>query len=151
MDARKQEPKKRGRVSVRSKADSDDEVPERSPVRPSSKKQKKEKSTASARKEVEPISDDDDDDLDLGAFAPMDKYMHVDSWDDLIDKIDTIERSGGEGLYIYGTLYVIHGFHRSCADVASCRTTKENFRLSSSVANVKFPQKVGSYYDFFEL
>ena len=148
MDPHKQEPKKRGRVSVRSKVDSDDEVPERSPAQPSAKKQKKEKKTASARKEVEPTSDDD---LNLGAFAPMDKYMHLDSWDDLVDKIDTIERDGEEGLYIYGTLYVLHGFRRSRADIASCRTTKENFRLSSNVANVKFPQKVRSYHGIFEL
>jgi len=126
-ETHKPEPKKRGRVSVRSKADSDDEIPERSPVQPIAKKQKKEKTTASARKEVEPTSEDD---LNLEAFAPMDKYMHLDSWDDLVDKIDTIERDEGGGLFIYGML-----------------TTKENFRLSSSVANAKFPQKIIKFYE----
>lgn len=74
---------------------------ERSPVQPITKKQKKEKTTTSTRKVAETISEDD---LNMGAFTPMDKYMHLDSWDDLIDKIDTIERDDAEGLYIYGTL-----------------------------------------------
>jgi len=126
-DSRKQEAKKRGRVSVKSRADSDEEVVERSPVQPIAKKQKKEKKSTSTRKETEPVSEDD---LNLGEFTPLDKYMHLDSWDDLVDKIDTIERDGGEGLFIYGSL-----------------TTKENFRLASSVANVKFPQKIIKFYE----
>lgn len=100
----KQEAKKRGRVSIKAKADSDKEEPERSPVQPSSKKQKKEKATASSRKKVELVSEGDDLDLDPANFTSMDKYMHLDSWDDLIDKIDTIERGDGDGLFIYGIL-----------------------------------------------
>lgn len=34
----------------------------------------------------------------------MDKYMHLDSWEDLIDSIETIERDDDGKLLIYGTL-----------------------------------------------
>jgi len=97
----KQEPKKRGRVSIKSKVDSDEEEPERSPVQPSAKKQRKEKASVSAKKKVERTPEEDG--LDPDTFTAMDKYMHLDSWDDLVDKIDTIERDE-ENLFIYGTL-----------------------------------------------
>ena len=100
----KPEPKKRGRISTKSKADSDEEKLEQSPVRPITKKQKKEKAPASIKKKVEPSPEPEgEEDLDVGEFTSMDKYMHLDLWDTLIDKIDTIER-GEEGLFIYGTL-----------------------------------------------
>ena len=34
----------------------------------------------------------------------MDRYMHQDSWEELIDSIDTIERDEGGKLFVYGTL-----------------------------------------------
>jgi len=95
----KQEPKKRGRVSTKSKAYSDEEEPERSPVRPIAKKQKK--VPVSTKKKAEP--DHDEEDPEMVEFAPMDKYMHLDSWETLIDTVDTIERDEGD-LIIYGTL-----------------------------------------------
>ena len=95
------EPKKRGRVSTKSKADSDEDEPERSPVQPISKKQKKEKLPTSTKKRVEPIHDDEG--LDMSQFETMDRYMDMDSWDILVDKIDTIERDEDQ-LFIYGTL-----------------------------------------------
>ena len=95
----KQEPKKRARASIKSKAQSDEEQPERSPVRPVAKKQKK--VTAPTKKKVEP--EHDEEGSDVVEFAPMDKYMDLDSWETLIDTIDTIERDEGE-LIIYGTL-----------------------------------------------
>ena len=98
----KQEPKKRGRISIRSKVDSDEEEPERSPVQPIAKKQKKEKATASTKKKVEQTSEEDE--LDPENFMTMDKYMHLDSWDELVDTIDTIERDDKGSLFIYGTL-----------------------------------------------
>jgi len=98
----KKEPKKRGRVSLKSKVDSDEEEPERSPVRPSAKKQKKEKAPTSTRKRVERTPEEDG--LDPAEFSSMNKYMHVDSWEEFIDKIDTIERDEEGNLFIYGTL-----------------------------------------------
>jgi len=101
-EPRKQEPKKRGRLSTKSKVDSDEEEPEKSPVRPSAKKQKKEKAPTSTRKRVERTPEEDG--LEPAQFTSMDKYMHVDSWEEFVDKIDTIERDDDAGLIIYGTL-----------------------------------------------
>jgi len=123
----KSEPKKRGRVSTKPKTDSDEEEPEQSPVQPVSKKQKKEKAFTSTKKQVEPIPDEEG--FEVLRFETMDRYMDMDSWDDLVEKIDTIERDE-EQLFIYGTL-----------------TTKEHFRLPSATANAKFPQKVIKFYE----
>jgi hypothetical protein len=41
----------------------------------------------------------------VGEFTKLDKYMHLDSWDSLIAKIETIERGDKDKLYIYGLLY----------------------------------------------
>ena len=96
----KQEPKKRARVSTKSKQESDEEEPEPSPVQPIAKKQKK--APASAKKKAEPNHDDEN--LVMVDFTSMDKYMHLDSWEDLIDSIETIERDDDGKLLIYGTL-----------------------------------------------
>jgi hypothetical protein len=40
----------------------------------------------------------------VGEFIVMDKYLHLDSWDSLIAKIETIERGDKDKLYIYGLL-----------------------------------------------
>lgn len=93
------EPKKRGRPSTKSKVDSDEEEPERSPIQPISKKQKKEKAQASV-KVKEPEHDDRAQVLE---FITMDKYMHLDSWDSLVERIETIERDE-EKLWLYGVL-----------------------------------------------
>lgn len=97
----KQDHRKRGRISTKSKPDSEEDELEESPVRPTAKKQKKEKAHASNRKKVEPTPEED---VGMGEFTSMDKYMHLDSWDSLIDKIDTIERDE-DSLFIYGTLW----------------------------------------------
>lgn len=94
---RTQEPKKRGRISTKSKMDSDDEEPERSPVQPISKRQKK--VSASTKKEGR-----EKDQSDMGQFVSMDKYMHLDSWDDLVAKVETIEKDDEGTLYLYGML-----------------------------------------------
>lgn len=99
---KQQEPKKRGRLSTKSKVDSDEEEPEQSPVRPSAKKQKKEKAPTSTRKRVERAPEEGG--VEIAEFTSMDKYMHVDSWEEFVDKIDTIEKDDEGGLFIYGTL-----------------------------------------------
>lgn len=101
-ESRKQEPKKRGRLSTKSKVDSDEEEPEQSPVRPSAKKQKKEKAPTSTRKRVERTPERDG--VEIAEFASMDKYMHLDSWEEFVDRIDTIEKDDEGSLFIYGTL-----------------------------------------------
>lgn len=103
----KQEPKKRGRISIRSKADSDEEELERSPAQPIAKKQKKDKTATSTKKRAEPAPEEPtpgEDDLDPAGFTSMDRWMHLDDWEHLVDKIDTIERDGEGNLFIYGTL-----------------------------------------------
>lgn len=94
---RPQEPKKRGRVSTKSKVDSDDEEPERSPVQPTRKQRK---STTSAKHK----EDDENEEIDMGQFKPMSKYMHLDSWNDLVAEVETIEKDEGGKLYLYGKL-----------------------------------------------
>lgn len=93
---RQQDYKKRGRLSTKSKADSDEE--ERPPVQPISKKQKK------APASVNNKEDHAKDVPDMGQFVSMDKYMHLDSWDDLVAKVETIEKDEEGVLYLYGNL-----------------------------------------------
>ena len=93
---RPQDYKKRGRLSTRSKMDSDEES-ERSPVQHTTKKKK---TTASLKnKEVREKEDDS-----MGQFTSMEKYMHLDEWDDLISKVETIEKDDDGVLYLYGTM-----------------------------------------------
>lgn len=96
------EVKKRGRLSTRSKVESDEEEPERSPVQPIAKKQKKEKAQASVKvKEPE-----HEERVQVPEFTSMDKYMHLDSWDSLVERVETIERDE-DRLWLYGVLYVL--------------------------------------------
>jgi len=122
---RPQEPKKRGRASTKSKVESDDEEPERSPVQPTTKKQKKEKAPAPAKK----TESKEEQEYDI-EFVTMEKYMDLDAWDTLIGKVETIERDDDQNLYVYGVL-----------------TTGDQFRLPSSTANIKFPQKIIKFYE----
>lgn len=93
---RPQDYKKRGRVSTKPKPDSDEES-ERSPVQPTTKKQKK--TTASAKNK----ESREKEDASMGQFTSMEKYMDLDQWDDLISKVETIERDDDGILYLYGT------------------------------------------------
>jgi chromobox protein 5 len=97
---RPQEPKKRGRTSTKSRVASDDEEPERSPVQPTTKKQKKEKAPAPAKKTES--KQEQEHDID---FVTMEKYMDLDMWDSLIERVETIERDDDQNLYVYGVLY----------------------------------------------
>jgi hypothetical protein len=93
---RQQDYKKRGRATTKSRADSSSEESERSTVK--TKKQKK--VTASAKNK----ESHEKEDTDMGHFASMEKYMHLDSWDDLISKVETIEKDDDGVLYLYGIL-----------------------------------------------
>ena len=94
----RQEPKKRARVSTKSKPYSDEDEPELSPVQPIAKKQKK---GPVPTKKAGPNHNDKD--VDPEGFASMAKYMNLDSWEELIHTVDTIERDGDD-LFVYGTL-----------------------------------------------
>jgi ATPase subunit of ABC transporter with duplicated ATPase domains len=119
------EAKKRGRLSTKSKVESDEDEPERSPVQPIAKKQRKEKAQASVKVKESELEERDQ----VPEFTSMDKYLHLDSWDSLVERIETIERDEG-GLWLYGVL-----------------TTGDTFKLESSIANTKFPQKVIKFYE----
>lgn len=95
---RSQEHKKRGRVSTKSKMDSDEDELERSPVQPITKKQKK--VSASVKKK----GDHEKEESEMGQFKSMDRYMHLDSWDNLVEKVETIEKDDEGTLYLYGSL-----------------------------------------------
>ncbi|KAG6845020.1 hypothetical protein H0H87_001541 [Tephrocybe sp. NHM501043] len=60
----------------------------------------------------------------------MSKYMHKDSWEDVVDKIDTIERSPDGDLRVYFTL-----------------TTGERVEEKSRLCAQRFPQKLISFYE----
>jgi hypothetical protein len=96
---RPQEPRKRGRVSTKSKVESDEEEPERSPVQPTTKKQKKEKVSAPVKK----TESKEEQEYDV-EFVTMEKYMDLDAWDTLIERVETIERDDDQNLYVYGVL-----------------------------------------------
>lgn len=105
MDPPKQDPKKRGRVSTKSNTYSDEEIVV-GDFQPITKKQKK-TPAAPTKKASVPAKKDElvgDDEVSMADFTKMDRYMHLDSWEEIVDSIDTIERDEGESLYIYGTL-----------------------------------------------
>lgn len=77
--------------------ESDEEL-ELSPVQPIPKKQRKELTSA---KKKEPEIEAGEDETD---YAVMEKYMGIPSWEDLIERIETIERGDGGKLFIYGFL-----------------------------------------------
>jgi hypothetical protein len=49
--------------------------------------------------------DHNEGNFDPGQHTPMDKYTHPDSWDELIDKIETVDKDEEGGLVFDGTLY----------------------------------------------
>lgn len=61
---------------------------------------------ASRRKAI-PV-DDDDDAIELSYAEthvdPVDKYMDVDDWEDLVDNVDSMERVADGSLSIYLTM-----------------------------------------------
>ncbi|KAH7924158.1 hypothetical protein BV22DRAFT_1013884 [Leucogyrophana mollusca] len=112
-----------------------EESPETSSVSKKLKKPRKsngatQKKTTTTKKKVEPA--DEDDDEEIVPIGSMEKHMSIPSWENIVDKIDTIER--GED----GQLYV---FFR-CK-----KNSDERMRERSSLCAEKFPQKMIKFYE----
>ena len=84
--------RKRGRKSI-AREDSDEED---APTTSRSAKKAK-KQTNNGR------TDSPELDADLSS---MNTYMHLNSWEDIVSSVDTVERTGDGKLFVYFTLYV---------------------------------------------
>lgn len=104
-------PKKRGRPP-KAKSPSDDEmdVEEIPPPKKPRAEKKGANGTASAKARPktkaalspEPIDEDAEED----AYQDMSKYKNAESWEHLVDHIDTVERQDDGTLFVYFRLYV---------------------------------------------
>lgn len=91
---------------------------------------------------------DKDDDNGEETVGQMEKYMNQMNWENLVDKVDTVERGQDDGeLYVYFTLYVL--FQIDCVrelcylpSDTSRRTDKERHRQTNAICRKRFPQKV---------
>jgi chromobox protein 5 len=119
--------KKRGRKSTtRIESDEEDEEP--------AKNKKVRRGTIQGKTPDEPQR-----------LHDMSKYMDKDSWEDLVDTVDTVERSE-EGLVVYFTLYVLKGCHslkfKSFSHRPDYRKNGETIRERGDLCRPRFPQKV---------
>ena len=89
--------KKRGRASKTSA--SDDELP-RKPVKSGKAAAKSTNGSASAasRKARAQVDDDDEDDTE---YVDMQKFKNLPSWEHLVEKIETVERTETGALRVY--------------------------------------------------
>lgn len=100
--------KKRGRPSAaqdepmdqdaKTEEDSDAENKPRT-----AKRAKKAAAASSSKKKRTGISSDPDE-LSLDDIVPMDKWMHIRNWEELIESIDTMERDEDNKLNVFFTL-----------------------------------------------
>lgn len=106
-------PKKRGRPP-KAKTPSDDEMDVEEvppPKKPRAEKKgasgtasAKAKPKAKATSSPEPMEEDAEDEEE--AYQDMSKYKSVETWEHLVDHIDTVERQDDGQLYVYFRLYV---------------------------------------------
>ncbi|KAI3998119.1 hypothetical protein K525DRAFT_281522 [Schizophyllum commune Loenen D] len=95
--------------------------------------QKKKRQSKGAKMEVDGTEDDEDGDADLPVVAAMDKkYRNLDSWEDLIASIETVEQhpDNPDGLMVYVTL-----------------KDGRRVRETSATAREKFPQLLIDFYE----
>jgi len=79
----------------------------------------------------------------------MTQYMDQESWEDLIDTVDTVERTSEGILFVYFTLYGQSSwFHPTCSHFRACRKTGENIKERSEICRQRFPQQVCFNYHF---
>jgi len=117
--------KKRARSQKSQKEASDDE--EEETTRAVKKPRKSNGTTKKAKKEAAP--GEDADEMILGN---MGKYMQVQSWENLIETVDTIERDEeSDELYVYFTL----------------KKGGERIRETSKLCGERFPQKLLRFYE----
>ena len=133
--------KKRGRPSKASTArDASDEEEE-----DKSRKQKKpRKSTGSAAKSTgRRKSNADAMDEDEDTYADMRKLKDASSWEHLVERIDTVERTESGDLFVYFTLYVLSGFVALRILIKCSRKNgKGHAREKSELCKKKMPFKV---------
>lgn len=143
---RPQEPKKRGRASTKPKIDSDEEESERSPVQPIAKKQKKGSASSKNKKDREK------EESDMGQFTSMEKYMHLNSWDDLVAKVETIEKDDEGSLYLYGILYDFYqALKPERADAVSLQDDRGHFQVTIGHSQYQVPSEGTNYSDLYSL
>ncbi|KAL1684200.1 hypothetical protein EV122DRAFT_272770 [Schizophyllum commune] len=95
--------------------------------------QKKKRQSKGAKMEVDGTEDDEEGDADLPVVAAMDKkYRDLDSWEDLIASIETVEQhpDNPDGLMVYVTL-----------------KDGRRVRETSATAREKFPQLLIDFYE----
>jgi chromobox protein 5 len=122
--------------------DDDDDEPE--PPKP--KKSRKEESvTAPAPSKTKPkpapkkkVQEEEDDqeegsDVEIPDIGDMQAYKNHKSWEDLITRVDTVERQGAGDLDVYFTL--------------KPSLKPRHARVSNVVAKQKFPQRMLEFYE----
>ncbi|KAF9244140.1 hypothetical protein BU15DRAFT_42196 [Melanogaster broomeanus] len=121
---RKSEPtKKHQKSAIMPKADNA-EAPEEDEEDQRAKK-KARKSNGTGRPSKQQESDDDD------ILGNMRKHMNVASWENLVQSIDTVERTNDGELIVYFTL----------------KNEKKRMRENSRLCAQKFPQKLITFYE----
>ncbi|ETW79255.1 hypothetical protein HETIRDRAFT_428870 [Heterobasidion irregulare TC 32-1] len=116
--------KKRGRGRPRkSKVDSEDEEDERARV----KKKAKTNGSAKARKASTPVDNNEKDPI---VPSTIKKYRDLTSWEDLVAKIETVEKSGDDLIVFF-----------------KLKKNAEPCKEVSSICNEKFPQKMIQFYE----
>ena len=107
-------PKKRGRPPKTKPASEDDEmdVEEVPPPKKPRAEKKITSGTASSKAKskrvlsAEPM-DEDEVEKEKEAYVDMSKYKNAETWEHLVDHIDTVERQDDGQLYVYFRLYVV--------------------------------------------
>ncbi|THU92962.1 hypothetical protein K435DRAFT_757774 [Dendrothele bispora CBS 962.96] len=125
-------PKKRGRKSGAKIDDVDDEGGKSA----SAKRQRREPSLKNIKTQSTELEDVvmDEPEEQIADHKYMKKFMSRKNWEDIVDTIDTVEKSNiGEGLLVYFRLNAANGGTR--------------VRLESSVCREKFPQALLTFYE----
>ncbi|KAI0705247.1 hypothetical protein BC835DRAFT_1403795 [Cytidiella melzeri] len=125
-------PKKRGRPAKTSISDDD----ERSASLSKTTKRLK-KSTGSASAKSAPIHDIDDDEDEAGSvqYTDMKKWKNVPSWDHIVERIETVERTEDDKLVVYFVLKSQDGKQGGLC------------RENSEVCKQKMPQMLLNFYE----
>jgi len=100
--------KKRGRLSKGAREESTDQEDNSEEDSKSMLRKRPRKSTppvgrsALKKKRISPSAEPEDNGIE--GFTSMDKWMDLDSWEELVEKVDTIERQNGNEMKVYFTL-----------------------------------------------
>jgi hypothetical protein len=108
--------------------------------RPAKKPRKNSSTTAkkATKREKTPEPEPEDEDEPLGN---MKKHMTISSWENLVTKVDTVERVDGE-LWCYFTMSVSSALSSRIVTESCFRKGGEHVRESAKLCAERFPQKV---------